>query len=95
MSALRQRMLKVLDRYGALTTPQQVADAPIEDLWDLKGFGAAATYECRDWLREHGLANRAIDDWIALRAETSVGDPRKTHDPVDYTYDSQTQRAMY
>lgn len=93
--ANRHRMLTILERRGKLTTREQVMRTSLEELWDLYGFGAAATYECADWLAEQGLTHYEIDEWIRRRADSGVGDPRKSRDPIDYSYDAQAERRIY
>lgn len=93
----RQRMLTVLRKYGRFDTdnPASVAAASLEELWDLRGFGAAATYECYDWLIENGLGHDEMARWFAARADNGLGDPRATRDPEDYDYDTKSQRTVY
>lgn len=95
MSANRVRMLNILRWRGRMGAPEQVAAAPIEELLDLRGFGVAMTYECRDWLAEHDVRSPAIEEWVEARAANSYGDPRQTRDPDDYSYETQTERRIY
>lgn len=89
-------MLGVLRRhYRDDFHPEFVANAPLAELWDIPGFGAAATYECRDWLTELGLWHPEINDWVRERDGAGMGDPRVTREPSDYSYDAQHERMLY
>lgn len=89
-------MLSVLrTAYRPEPAPESIVAAPLKELWEISGFGAAATYECRDWLAEHGLHHTEIEDWIAGREGVGFGDPRMTRDPSDYSYDAQSERIPF
>ena len=69
MTAIRTRMLHVLEKYEGITEikytdPEVAASTQIEDFWDMRGFGLESTRELVAWLHEHGQSHGSAESWL-------------------------------
>jgi hypothetical protein len=64
-----------------LDDPEVASQTPIDDLFDLRNFGVACSYELVDWLHENGFTHFEVEKWHEFRASVGLSDPRKSGTP--------------